>query len=69
MVQKIHLNTLSDAMIMMLLDHYAWGFHKWLAMLENLKVIQQCQQWQRIFKKVQLNMEKSWKFIKRKIWQ
>ena len=69
MVQKIHLNTLSDAMIMMLLDHYAWDFHKWLAMLENLKVIQQCQQWQRIVKKVQLNMEKSWKFIKRKIWQ
>ena len=24
------------------LDHYALSFHKWLAMLENLKVIQQC---------------------------
>ena len=24
------------------LDHYALSFHKWLAMLENLNVIQQC---------------------------
>ena len=23
-------------------NHYAWSFHKRLAMLENLKVIQQC---------------------------
>ena len=29
-------------MITMLLDHYAWSFHKWLTMLETLKVIQQC---------------------------
>ena len=55
MAQQIHLNTLLDTMIMMLLDHYAWlamlenlkitmttNDHKWLAMLENLKVMQQC---------------------------
>ena len=35
MVQKIHLNTLLDTMIMMLSDHYAWSFHKWLVMLEG----------------------------------
>ena len=39
---KNSFNTLLDTMIMMLLDHYAWSFYKWLAMLENLKVIQQC---------------------------
>ena len=37
MTQKIHPNTLLDTMIMMLLDRYAWGFHKWLAMLENFE--------------------------------
>ena len=44
MVQKIHSNTLLDIMIMimMLLDCYASSFHKWLAMVENLKVMQQC---------------------------
>ena len=42
MVQKIYLNTLLDAMIMMLLDHCAQSFHKSLAMLENLIVLQQC---------------------------
>ena len=69
MVQKIHLNTLLDTMIMMLVDHYAWSFHKWLVMLKNLKVIQQ-----RLLrlvtanvKKVQSTMEKSWKIIKNKI--
>ena len=29
-------HTLLDIMIMMLLDHYVQGFHKWLAMLKNL---------------------------------
>ena len=43
MVQKIHSNTLLDIMIMiMLLDCYASSFHKWPAMVENLKVMQQC---------------------------
>ena len=35
MAQKIPLNTLLDTMIMMLSDHYAWSFHKWLAVLEG----------------------------------
>ena len=35
MVQKVPLNTLLDTMIMMLSDHYAWSFHKWLAVLEG----------------------------------
>ena len=39
---KIISNTLLDTMIMMLLDHNAWSFHKWLAVSEHLKVIQQC---------------------------
>ena len=41
MVQKIHLNSLLNAVIM-LLGHYAWSFCKWVVMLENLKVIKQC---------------------------
>ena len=40
--KEIYLNTLLDAMIMMLLDHCAQSFHKSLAMLENLIVLQQC---------------------------
>ena len=28
MVQRMHLNTLLDIMIMMLLDHYVYSFHK-----------------------------------------
>ena len=31
MVQRIHLNTLSDMMIVMLVDHYVKNFHKWHA--------------------------------------
>ena len=44
MVQKIDSNTLLDKMIMimMLLDRYGKSFHKLLAMLENLNLIQQC---------------------------
>ena len=42
MVQKIHLNTLLDIMIMMLLGHYAQSFQKWLAVLKNLTITQQC---------------------------
>ena len=42
MTQRFHLNTLFDTMIMMLLDHYAQSFQKRMAMLENLRVIQQC---------------------------
>ena len=42
MVQKNPLNNLLDITIIMLLDQYASSFHKWLTMLENLKVIQQC---------------------------
>ena len=42
MAQKNHSNTLSDTMIMMLLGRYTKSFHKWMAMLENLKVIQLC---------------------------
>ena len=30
MAQRIHLNTLLDIMIMMLLDHYMQDFHKYL---------------------------------------
>ena len=33
---------LLDTMIIMLLDHYVYGFHKWQAMLENLMKMQQC---------------------------
>ena len=40
MVQRIHLNTLSDMMIVMLVDHYVKNFHKWQAMLENLMKIE-----------------------------
>ena len=42
MTQRFYLNTLFDTMIMMLLDHYAQSFQKRMAMLENLRVIQQC---------------------------
>ena len=34
--KKMHLNTLLDIMIMMLLDHYVSGVHKWLVILQNL---------------------------------
>ena len=34
--KKMHLNTLLDIMIMMLLDHYVSGAHKWLVILQNL---------------------------------
>ena len=34
--KKMHLNTLLDIMIMMLLDHYISGVHKWLVILQNL---------------------------------
>ena len=42
-VNKIHLNTLLDIMIMilLLLDHYIEGFHKWLDMLQTLMKMQQ----------------------------
>ena len=36
MVSIIHLNTLLGTMIMMLLDHYIFLFHKLLATLINL---------------------------------
>ena len=36
MVNIIHLNTLLGIMIMMLLDHYIYLFHKRLAILINL---------------------------------
>ena len=36
MVNIIHLNTLLGIMIMMLLDHYIYFFHKRLAILKNL---------------------------------
>ena len=36
MAQRMHLNTLLDTMIMMLLDHYTQDFCKWLLMLKNL---------------------------------
>ena len=39
MVNIIHLNTLVGIMIMMVLDHYIYNFHKWLAILINLKKI------------------------------
>ena len=39
MVNIIHLNTLLDIMIMMLLDHYIYLFHKRLDILINLKKI------------------------------
>ena len=42
MIQNIHLNPLLDAIMMILLDHYAYNFHKWLAMLNALKVTRQC---------------------------
>ena len=42
MAQRMHLNTLLDIMIMMLLDHYVLDFHKWLVMLKNLMKMQQC---------------------------
>ena len=42
MTQRFYLNTLFDTMIMMLLDNYAQSFQKRMAMLENLRVIQQC---------------------------
>ena len=35
----IHLNTLLDIMIMMLLDHYVWDFQKRLVILMNLMKI------------------------------
>ena len=37
-----HLNSLLDIMILMLLGHYVWDFHKWLTMLKNLKKMRQC---------------------------
>ena len=37
MVNIIHLNTLLGIMIMMLLDHYLYFFHKRLAILINLR--------------------------------
>ena len=66
MVQKINLNILLDAMIIMLLDHYAWSFHKWLAILKNLKVIQQLatkivkrynQMWNRVEKLLKIKFD------------
>ena len=39
MANIIHLNTLLGIMIMMLLDHYIYFFHKRLATLINLKKI------------------------------
>ena len=39
MVNIIHLNTLLGIMIMMLLDHYIYLFHKWLDRLIYLKKI------------------------------
>ena len=39
MVNIIHLNTLLGIMIMMLLDHYIYLFHKRLDILINLKKI------------------------------
>ena len=39
MAQKIRLNTFLDTMIMILLAHYAYGFQKWLSMLENMNLI------------------------------
>ena len=42
MVQRMHINTLLDTMIMMLLNHYVKDFYKWVAMLENLMKMQQC---------------------------
>ena len=39
MVNVIHLNTLLGITIKMLLDHYVYGFHKWLALLTNLMKI------------------------------
>ena len=41
-VQQVLSNNLLDTMIMILLENYAWSFRKWSAMLENVKVIQQC---------------------------
>ena len=41
MAQKILSNALLDTMMMMLSDHYAWSFHKWLDMLETLMVTEQ----------------------------
>ena len=38
---KILTNTLSDTMIMIILDDYAYGFHKCQDMLENLMKMQQ----------------------------
>ena len=38
MVKIIHLNTLLDIMIMLLLDHYLWNFLKRLAILIYLKI-------------------------------
>ena len=37
MAQTILSNTLSDTMIMMLLDHYVWSFHTWLMIANCLK--------------------------------
>ena len=69
-VQKIHLNNLFDTMIMMLLDHYVWSFHKWLVMLENLKVIQKCPLRLAVnnYLKNIKKYGKKLKFIKHKIW-
>ena len=39
MAKIIHLYTLLDIMIMMLLDHYVEGFQKWLVILMNLMKI------------------------------
>ena len=46
MVNIIHLNTLQGIMIIMLLDHYIYLFHKWLDILISLKNIkEQCLLW------------------------
>ena len=36
MAQRMHLNTLLGIMMILLLDHFAYKFHKWLAMLKNV---------------------------------
>ena len=39
---RMHLNTLLDTMIMMLLDHYVQDFRKRVAIPESLMKMQQC---------------------------
>ena len=58
MVSIIHLNTLLGIMIMMLLDHYIYFFHKRLAILINLiKDIQLLKNYNKIWEKIEKLMK------------